>query len=1069
MKKTDSFTLILRALLPLRAQQLKKNSLFILGMLMLNLAFAQTRQVAGRIIDEKGESVPFATITESGTKNSVTADEKGNFRIKVAASSQISISATGFESKTVPAVNGEIHLAILSQQMKEVVVTTGLGIQRQAKEVGYATAKIRNAELTQAKAVNLQQGLVGKVSGLNITTTDNSVFENSKINLRGIRSLTGNNQPLLLLDGIPTPLGYISSINPNDVMEVNILKGASAAAIYGPDGANGVVVITTRKGTRAKPIVTASTSYQVSRVSYMPERQRSFGTGSSTDDFGNPVYDPFENYSFGDHYDWSMRPVGRVLEDGTRQMLLYAPQKEDQQKKFFNENGAVIQNDVSFASQDYYISAQDAKINGIVPKDENRRTSFRFNAGKDHGKFKSSFSLNYIRSVYDIMSQGAFAARYPAYNGSIYSLVMQTAAHIPLASYKDWRNDKYSQYSNYYNEYAPNPYWAIDNHRQRGRSDDLLGSLDLKFDVTPWMQLTARVGTNFSFGSYKITAAPIQPSDYARATRNGTSYSARPGFVQDNENYNSRINAEFFANGRKAFNDFTFTYLAGTQVTQNQSKAITVQGNNLVVPFLYNLANRTGEIAGTEGNFKSSRSAIFGSIGIGYKGWANVEILGRNDWDSRLASNNNSYFYPGVNASVVVSEAINGLKNSNTISYLKIRGALTKSGNVNLGTYALESTFSSAGGFPFGSLPGYSADNDIPDANLKPEFIESKELGFELGLLKNRFNLDITYFHQNNTNQILSIQTSATTGYTSKLANTADFKNYGVEMDIRLTPLVNLGKARIDFKINATYNDNEIVRLSDNANELAVGGSGNFVQLRSGAPTAVNFAIVGMPAFVFKLSDYERDPQGRVIVDDDGNPHLSDSLVVRGRTMPKWVLGFNPTFSWKGLTIGMTWDFKCGHDAFHGAGSDMDGYGLSKRSAQFDRQRFVFPNSVYWDGSKYVANTSRQVSGTSIDFWGNDAYNTQIATNYFSSAAAWKLRELAISYDLPDNWLSRIKVVRKATVSVIGRNLLTFLPESNQWGDPEFNYSNSNNTMGVSSVFQTPPVRTFGGSITLTF
>lgn len=1032
-------------------------------------AFGQSKQITGRISDDKGEPVGFASIEEVGTKNVVVADAKGNFIIKVADNAKLKVTASGFAEKIIPAASGEIELITQQLEMREVVVTTALGVQRQAKSVGYATTKIRNADLTQAKAVNLQQGLTGKVSGLNITTTDNSVFENSRINLRGIRSLTGNNQPLLVVDGVPTPLGYISSLNPNDVQDVNILKGASAAAIYGPDGVNGVIIVTTRRGSKAKPVVTMSTSYQVNRVSYMPERQKEFGTGSSVDQYGNPVYDPFENYSYGDLYDGTIRPIGRVLEDGSRESRLYAPQKVDQQKKFFNENGSLLQNDVSFATQDYYISLQDAKINGIVPKDENRRTSVRFNAGKNYGKFSSSFNLNYIQSNYNVMSQAAYAQRYPAYNGSIYSAVMQTAAHIPLTSYKDWQNDKFAQYSNYYNEYAPNPYWAIDNHREKGRVDDLLGALDLKYELGSWLQFTARIGSNFSVRSNKITAAPIQPSDWARINRNGTNFSARPGFVQDNQGFNSRINAEFFASGKKDISDFSISYLAGTQVRQNQSKAIRVQGNNLVVPFLYNLANRTGEIAGTEENFKSRLSSVFASVGIGYKGWANIEFTGRNDWDSRLAAKNNSYFYPGVNAALVLSDAIKGLQESKVVSYLKIRGSVTKSGNVNLNPYSLYPTYSSVGGFPFGSLPGYSADNSSPDPNLKPEFVASREFGFELGLIKNRFNLDVTYFQQKNTDQILSIQTSSTTGYTSRLANTADFKNYGLEADIRLTPLVNIGKGRIDLKMNATYNDNKILRLSDGVNELAIGGSDNFIQRKLGAPTATNFAIVGLPAFVFKLSDYERDPMGRVIVGDDGNPRLSDSLVVRGRTMPKWILGFNPSFSWKGLTIGMTWDLKMGHDAFHGMGSDMDGYGISKRSAQFGRQRFVFPNSVYWDGTKYVENTNRQVSGTSIDFWGNDAFNTQVATNYFSSAAALKLRELAINYDLPAKWVTKSKVISKATVSLIGRNLLTFLPKSNQWGDPEFNYSSTNNTFGVSSVFQTPPVRTFGGSLTLTF
>ena len=1048
----------------------KLGALMAMLMLMYGLALAQTKTITGQVKDEKGSPVPFATITEEGVKNVVKADENGNFSIKVKDGARLIISASGWETKTVAAENaGSIELSTVSAQMQEVIVSTGIGGQRQAKELGYATTRIKNSELTQAHAVNLQQGLTGKVSGLNITTTNNSVFENTRINLRGIRSLTGNNQPLLVLDGIPTPLAYISSLNPNDVQEVTLLKGASAAAIYGPDGVNGVIVVSTRRGSRTNPLISLSTSYQVNRVAYMPERQRQFGTGSSTDAFGNPIYDPFENFSYGDKYDGSLRNIGHVLEDGTFQKIPYAATSEDQQKKFFNENGSVLQNDISFATDDYFISIQDAKINGIIPKDENRRTSFRFNAGKKYGKFNSLFSLNYIQSNYNVMSQAAFATRYPAYNGSIYSLVLQTAAHIPLTSYKDWVNNRYAQYSNYYNEYAPNPYWAVDNHRQKGRSDDLLASLELKYDLASWLKATARLGTNVTFGLDKVTAAPIQPTDWAIANRNGTQYAPRPGFVQDDENFNARINGVFYLEGKKNISDFSVNYLAGTYARQNQSKNINVQGNNLVVPYLYNLSNRTGEIVGNEGNFKSRLTSVFGIIGFGYRNWANIEFTGRNDWDSRLAVGHNSYFYPGVSAALVVSDAVNALKKSSVISYLKIRGSYVKSGNVNLGIYALEPTYTSAGGFPFGSLPGYSADNAIPDPNLKPEFVLSREAGFELGLFRNRVSLDATYFHQKNTNQILSIQTSATTGYTSRLANTADFKNYGVELDLRLTPLFKIGGGRFDLKMNATYNDNKIIRLSDDVNELSIGGSGNFVQLKLGAPSAFNYAIVGLPAFVFKLTDYERDDQGRVIVDAEGNPHLSDSLVVRGRSLPKWILGFNPTFSWKGLTVGMTWDYKGGHDVFHGIGSDMDGYGVSKRSAQFDRQRFVFPNSVYWDGTKYVANTDRQVSGNGIDFWGNDAYNTQVATNFFSSASAWKLRELAISYDLPEKWMKATKFIKQATISAIGRNLLTFLPKSNMWGDPEFNFTSTGNTSGVSSVFETPPVRTFGGSISITF
>jgi hypothetical protein len=219
------------------------------------------------------------------------------------------------------------------------------------------------------------------------------------------------------------------------------------------------------------------------------------------------------------------------------------------------------------------------------------------------------------------------------------------------------------------------------------------------------------------------------------------------------------------------------------------------------------------------------------------------------------------------------------------------------------------------------------------------------------------------------------------------------------------------------------------------------------------------------------MSDYARDDQGRVIVDRlTGDPRLEDSLVTRGRSLPLWNIGFNPSFSIKGFTVAMTWDYRGGHYAYHGIGSDMDFTGISARSAEYGRQRFVFPNSVYDDGSgKYVENTNLQVSNGGRSFWAVGATNTSIGTNYFTSASFWKLRELAISYTLPFSWIGDEKIVKRVVVSAVGRNLFTFLPKSNRYADPEFNYTAAGNTFGINSVFSTPPARIFGGSLTVTF
>lgn len=1055
---------------------MKRLTLLFTLLMLSAVIFAQNRTVTGTVTDERGEPLPGASVKVKDTKTLIAADNNGKFRLQVKTGDVLVVSGASLET-TEFTIGADDEVVVTVKRIVVAgteVVVTALNQSRMPKELGYSVAKIKAAELTQARAVNIQSGLIGKVSGLNITTTNNSVFENTKINFRGIRSLTGNNQPMLVIDGVPTPINLLSSLNPNDVQDVNLLKGASASAIYGSDGVNGVIVVRTKRGTRGKPVVTFGTTVQVSRVSYLPDLQTRFGSGSTIDAYGNPVYTPYENQQYGPEFDGSIVDIGKPLQDGSIQRVPYAA-IPGEKKKFWNANGLVVQNDLSFATQDFFVSFQDARINGLMPKDKNARTTFRINASKEYNRFRTSFNITYSQQNFNVVNEagpGGLTTRLPStYTSSIYFQVLNTAQHIPLTSYKDWKGDLFSQYSNYYNEYAFNPYWAIENHRQKGRQDDLIGSAELNYKISNALSATYRLGTNLSFNFNKFENAAIVVDDYAASTRSATTYTSRPGSVGDNQTFTSRVNHEFFLGGKANAGAFGISYLAGGQYRENRQKVIAVTGNNLVVPDLYNLSNRTGEPGAAEGNLRNRLFSFFGSVGLSFREWAHIELVGRNDWDSRLSIDNNSYFYPGISGSVVLSDAIPAIKGSKSISYLKLRGSVSKSGNVNLGTYALEATFGPAGGFPYGNLAGFSANNVAPDPNLRPEFVKSIEAGFELGLFKNRVSIEATAFRQNNTDQIIAVQQSWATGFVTKLANAASFINRGIEFDLRLTPLVKFKDGSIDFKGNVTYNDNKVTSLAEGINELTtIGGIGNFAQIPSGAPNILTAAIVGMPAYVFKLTDYERDPNGRVIVDQvTGNPKADDSLVVRGRSLPTWILGFNPSVSWKGLTLSMTVDYKGGHNAFAGIGYDMDFTGISARSAQYGRQRFVFPNSVYWDGSKYVENTNIQVSDGGINFYTSGPQNTAIGTNYFFSAASWKLREVALGFDLPAGFLSKSKVFKKANISFVARNLVTWLPKSNQWTDPEFNYTANNNSSGLSNSFITPPARTFGGSLTLTF
>jgi TonB-linked SusC/RagA family outer membrane protein len=1065
-------------------------SLLIASMLSV-VAFAQNHQISGRITDEKGDPVPFATIKIKKTKIGTSADEAGNFKISVPDNAVLEISAAGAETREVSTVGiGEVlnvTLTRITNELSTIVVTTSLGIKRQAKELGYAATSITNKVLTQGKAVNVQQALNGKVSGVSVTTVNSGVFENAKINIRGIRSLTGNNQPMLVVDGAPTPIGFLSSIPPDDIQDLTVLKSAASAALYGPDAVNGVILVTTKKGSGNKLNVSVSSTLQASRVAYFPKMQREFGAGAGevTDPYGNYGYVPYENQQFGPRFDGSMQDIGVKLEDGSIQKGAYNDGHYKDKVKFWN-TGLTWQNSISVSGENFYASVQDAKIEGLMPDDEARRTSFRFNAAKNYGRLSVNYGLNYTLTNYNVVNEAGMASLFPAYNGSIFFLVMQTPSNVPLLDYKDWKNNKFAQYSNYYNEFAVNPYWIIGNVRQKGRADDLIGNLDVNFKITDWLKASARISTNLAFNNFKNTTAPVVVTEWAAQNRNATQYSNRFGSVLDGQAYSSRINLDYFLSGDYSINkDFTVKYIGGGSVRQNRAKDVTVGGNNLVVPYLYNAAVRSGDAnvplyggsgqtlnTGSNYDIQSRLLSAYGSVGLSYKGWANIEFTGRNDWDSRLLKENRSFFYPGANASLILSDAIPFIQNSKVVSYAKVRGAVSKSGNVNLGPYALQATYQQAGGFPYGNIPGFTSNQTIPSPNLKPEFVQTTEVGVELGFLNNRINVEASYFNQNNTDQILAVSQSSTTGYPVGLANAADFRNKGIELDLNLTPLISIGKgSRIDFKINATYNDNKVTNTLNDA-PVVIGGNSGFFQNSVSSPTVNNVAIVGKPAFAFQLTDYVRDEAtGKVIVDPvTGYPSQAGELAIKGRSLPLWVIGLTPSYSIGGFSVSMTWDYKTGHSFYAGMGSDMDFAGISKRSGEYGRQRFVFPNSVYKDVSgKFVENTNIQVQDGNYAFWTGAATNSQIATNYFASAAAWRLRELNISYNLPLKWIGGGKIIQRLTVSAIGRNLFLIVPKSNQWGDPEFNYSATNNTYGISSSFQSPAARFFGGTITVQF
>lgn len=1023
---------------------MRKHATFIVMLLFLGIAaFAQNRTVKGTVKNEKGEPVPFATITETGTKNATNADEGGSFTITIKQNSKLTISATGFSANTITPGSGDVAVVINASQeeLTEVVVTTALGVKKQPRELGYSVAKIDNKEITQANPVNVQNGLTGKVSGLNISTVNNGVFADTRITLRGIRSLTGNNQPLLVLDGSPVALSQLNNLNPNDVEDITVLKGANAASLYGPDGVNGVIYVKTKRGSKTgAPQVTVSNSTQFETVQFLPKFQTQFGTGSGVDANGVGIFDPVENQQYGDAYDGSMREIGKPLPDGSYETVPYSYNKKGRLNFF--QTGTTIQNDVSYSAKDFYLSAQDVNINGTLEGDKNRRTTFRFNSGKEYGGFKANFNVSYTRGQYNVATT------------SPYWEVFNTAGHIDLAKYKDWRNDVASSPNHYYNEYYQNPYFIKDRQRSTGTSDDFLAQIELSQKITNWLNVVYRASGTATNSDYSNTSEAFTFSDYAKNVTH--KYNASNDYfagVADGTSRGNRVTSDLYINAAKTYKDFNFDLMLGHSYRQTTAKSVAVSGSNLIIPTLYNVANRTGEPGASESNSKARLMGVFGKFAVGYKNWAFLEFTGRQDWDSRLPQDNNSFFYPGASASVVLSDAFPSIK-SNFLNYLKVRGSISKSGNVNVNPYALEPVYSVAAGFPYGSLPGFTGPNSVTNPNLSPEFVNSKEIGLEIALLRNRINFEFTAYTQNNTDQVLGVNVSQTTGLASATVNAADFDNKGLEFDLRLTPLVKLGDVNIDLKANYSLQDSKVNSVYLGLNEIGIGNS--------------NFAVTGYPAFMFKLTDYLRDPEGRIIVNaTNGYPSQDPAIKQFGRTMAKHLIGLVPTISWKGLSFTGTADYRGGHQVYNGIGPDMDFTGSSARSGSNGRQRFVVPNSVYWDGAKYVPNTSILTANGGYGFYESSANNRAIQSNYLSSAAAWKIRELVLAYTFNQNLLKKTGFIKNATIALTGRNLFTFLPESNQWTDPEFN-TGTGNALGVNNTNQLPPNRLWGFNINVT-
>ncbi len=1070
---------------------------------------AQDRAVSGRVTSgEDGSALPGVNIAIKGTTRGVTTDAEGNYRLTLpAGTSRLLFSFIGYVTQEVVTGNQttlNISLVPDATNLNEVVITA-FGIQRTAREVGTSVTRINNDQIIQAAPVNIASGLTGKVAGLQVNLTSNGVGANPRLTIRGNRSFLGNNQALLVVDGVLTDISFLSSINPNDIDNTTILKGPSAAALYGSDASNGVLVITTKRGGgRNKATISYSNNTQLESISYMPDLQRTF---SSNGGEGNPflnadgirLYVPFENQSFGPRYNGSIQPLGygvqvRNADGSIRLDTLKVPFEStgtDPRRAFFN-TGTTVQHDLSYrvgdASEYFGLGLQRVDQNGVVPNDKYSRTNINLNAGRTLGKFTANGKVNFTYQNYN-QENGDFSQNRP-----VYWNILNQPAHAPL---RDPRimdiNGPFGDVNGYFNAYYPNPWWQVSGNNSRKKQDiySFQGFADVAYQVKPWLNVLYRLGGQVNNTQQKTNLAAVSFSDYAKkdpwnAGNIASSVKQVNGNVGDQSYTSTRFTGDLLVVLSPKFGDFSTKLIVGQQTRMEYFRQVNTSAGQLVVPGVYNIANRLGQLVGSEYQQQSRLVGVFGDLTLGYRDYLFLNITGRNDWTSLLAPANRSFFYPGVSASIILSEAIPALKGNNAITYLKLRGGVARAGNVNVLPYQLQNTFNPGQGtgafFPFGSQPGFELSNRLNSADLKPEFTTNTEAGVEIGLF-GRLNAEVVVYNTLTTNQTVPIQVSRATGFTSALINTGSMKNQGIEVELKtIRPIVDVGGFTWNINTNYTYNDNVVVDVFGTLPRVNIPETGA-AQYLTGRASDV-FAATGLNYPALFLTDITRvqntDPKaanydatgqfvGRPVVDPTtGYPILDTDIKYQGTTQPKHRFGLGNTFGYKGLTLSALFEYRGGAVIYNELGNALEFTGTGIRTTYNDRQNFVFPNSVIAnaDGT-FSNNTNVTTRDGNLEFWTNSGYHNA-ESSYVTSADFWKLRELALSYNVPATVLGFTKFIKTATLGFTGRNLLMWRPKTNVFTDPEYSVDNSN-AQGTTNEFQTPPTRFYGFRVSLGF
>lgn len=1111
--------------------------LFTLLLITSSLVLAQTVVINGTVAaQEDGSPIPGANVTVKGTTIGTLTGVDGKYQIAVPASAKTLVfSFIGMTSQEV-AINGRssINVSLVTDLVAvDEVVVTALGIRREAKALGYSVQSISTEQIANSNNTNVINSLSGKIAGVNVTPSSGAAGASTFIEIRGSTSLTGNNQPLFVVDGIPIQTGGGSGgvdgvansdraidINPDDIESMTVLKGGAATALYGLRASNGVILITTKKGTNnTKMKVDFHTSVTFDKISQTQARQNKYAQGSSSgwvaqaeELYGVPfnhVASPadnqaYRNVSWGARLDtcsYTTNPLWVGIDQGRTNpfssgKINYIPMadyldKWDANGRIVSKNdplangkpvnvynpydffqtGVTYNNSLNISggseTTTYFVSLSNQKQNGIIPNNSFGKTTFKLSGeSKLTKKLTSSASMTFMNNAGDRIQQGSNVS------GVMLGLVRTPPTFNNAAGYifPDGKQRTYRGGGGY-----DNPYWTANENIVKDNVNRMIGNLAFVYDATNWLSFSYRIGTDWYTRGSKTYFA-----------KNSNAYPA--GYVSVYRDLNQDINSDLIMSIKKSLSqDFFITASLGNNVYQSYTNSASGTANGIDIPGFYNLRN-SSSVTPSESTYKKRTAAFFGDIGLSYKDMIYLNGTAREEWSTTMPAGDNKFFYPSVSAGFIFTE-LPGLKGNKVLSFGKLRTSYAIVAN-DAGAYNTQTYYNKASSsdgwttgdtFPFNNKPGWTYSSSMGNDILKPEQMNSFEVGGELRFFMNRLSVDLAYFKNRNSDLLLSVPLAPSSGFSSKYVNAGTMETKGIDVMFNAT-IVKSSSFTWDLTVNFSNPKSTVTKLAPGVESIFLGG---FVdpQIRAvaGQPYRSIYGVVKL-----------RDPaSGQLIINDDaslddpnvwgpgvyGYPQDATTVANMGSVQPDWRMGITNTVSYKGISLTGLIDIKQGGKMWNGTNGAMVYFGTSavtlNREIPYVHQGLMgHLNSaneiVHYDtdGTTELPgpgapNTISKPDDENYSFWNGQGSGFSGASEpYIESSEFVRLREITLSYTVNRNLLKNTPI-RNLDVYFTGRNLWLKTPYSGI--DPETSLLGASNGQGID-YFNMPGTKamTFG-------